>query len=197
MKRVLDVVVSAMILVALSPVMLAVALAVKLSSPGPVIFRQTRIGQNGRSFVIFKFRTMHVAKTPTDGAWDGLSSDQFRTLVYHGESDPRITSIGHYLRKSSLDELPQLFNVLNGTMSLVGPRPEIPELVSYYDDVARQRLNVKPGITGLAQISGRSDLSMERKIEFDLRYVHSVSLWGDLRILLKTAWVVIFGRGAR
>jgi lipopolysaccharide/colanic/teichoic acid biosynthesis glycosyltransferase len=123
--------------------------------------------------------------------------EQFNNLAFHNDSnDPRVTLIGRFLRKTSLDELPQLLNVLLGDMSLVGPRPEIPELVAYYDDRIRRRLLVRPGITGLAQVEGRSALTMEQKIGYDLVYVNNASLLFDLKILAKTVGIVLLGRGA-
>ncbi|MFZ5825026.1 MAG: sugar transferase [Bacillota bacterium] len=200
MKRGLDFVLSAVGLIIAAPILMVTALAVRLSSPGPIIFTQTRVGKDGRPFKVYKFRTM---RAEGDGAqttrrWHDLDKDAFNQLKFHaGGSDPRITRVGQVLRRTSLDELPQLVNVLLGDMSLVGPRPEIPELVQLYDDYARQRLRVLPGITGLAQVSGRSELSMAEKIALDVEYVKRQTIWLDLKILALTVSVVLGGKGAR
>jgi len=176
------------------PVFAIIAIAVKLDSPGPVLFRQVRVGLGGREFNVYKFRTMVVdadkmlaslaEKNETDG------------LLFKMRNDPRVTRVGRVLRKWSLDELPQLLNVLRGDMSLVGPRPPLPsEVARYNGDVAR-RLLVKPGMTGLWQVSGRSDLSWEDGIRLDLYYVENWSLAVDLTILWKTIGAVLQRRGA-
>ncbi|MGS2616978.1 sugar transferase [Micromonospora sp. LZ34] len=178
----------------LLPLLAAVALAIRLDSRGPVLFRQTRVGLGGREFGVFKFRTMVVnadalraelaARNETDG------------LMFKIRDDPRVTRIGRLLRKWSLDELPQLVNVLLGQMSLVGPRPPLPSEVARYDGDVARRLLVKPGMTGLWQVSGRSDLSWEDGIRLDLYYVENWSLAADLTILWKTFGAVLRGRGA-
>ncbi|WP_255572802.1 sugar transferase [Leucobacter tenebrionis] len=195
LKRMLDLLGSAALMILASPVMLAVALAVKLSSRGPVFYSQERIGLNGRPFPMFKFRSM------VQGADDQLRSllDAQGTAekpLHKVENDPRITPVGRFIRKYSLDELPQLFNVFLGTMSLVGPRPQRAAEVALYADSHHRRLLLKPGITGLWQVSGRSDLEWEDAIRLDLYYVENWSLVGDLVLLLKTVRTVIRPVGA-
>jgi exopolysaccharide biosynthesis polyprenyl glycosylphosphotransferase len=179
----------------LAPVMVAVALAVRLTSSGPALFRQTRIGRGGREFTVYKFRTM-IADA------DRLV-DELRHLnicetgpMFKIHRDPRVTPFGAWLRRTSLDELPQLFNVVRGDMALVGPRPALPREVARYTDDVRRRLLVKPGVTGLWQVSGRSDLSWEDTVRLDLRYVENWSPGLDVQILLRTASAVVKGRGA-
>ncbi|MBG6067603.1 exopolysaccharide biosynthesis polyprenyl glycosylphosphotransferase [Micromonospora ureilytica] len=192
-KSVLDRATALVGLVLLSPVLLAIALAIKFNDPGPVMFRQTRIGHEGRAFKVWKFRTMY-----TD-AEQRLAALQHRNesdgLLFKMKDDPRVTPIGRHLRALSLDELPQLINVLRGQMSLVGPRPLPTEDDDYRGDV-RRRLLVRPGITGLWQISGRSDLTWDDAVRLDLHYVDNWSLVYDLAILWKTASVVLARRGA-
>ncbi|MGN9767833.1 sugar transferase [Micromonospora sp. SD12] len=193
-KGFVDRAVSSVALTLLLPLLAAVALAIKIDSRGPVLFRQTRVGQGGREFGVYKFRTMVVnadallaalaARNETDG------------LMFKMRDDPRVTRIGRLLRKWSLDELPQLVNVLLGHMSLVGPRPPLPSEVARYDGDVARRLLVKPGMTGLWQVSGRSDLSWEDGIRLDLYYVENWSLAADLTILWKTFGAVVNSRGA-
>jgi exopolysaccharide biosynthesis polyprenyl glycosylphosphotransferase len=178
----------------LLPVMLLIAVAVKLDSRGPVFFRQTRVGQGGREFGVYKFRSMVV---DADRMLDNLArQNETDGLMFKMRRDPRVTRVGRFLRKWSLDELPQLFNVLLGHMSLVGPRPPLPAEVARYSGDVRRRLLVKPGMTGLWQVSGRSDLSWEDGIRLDLYYVENWSLAADLSILWKTTGAVLKGRGA-
>jgi exopolysaccharide biosynthesis polyprenyl glycosylphosphotransferase len=185
---------AALALFLLSPLMIAIALAVKLSDTGPALFTQTRVGKDGRVFKIYKFRTMVVdaekrlAELRVQNEHDGV--------LFKMRRDPRITAIGAHLRKWSLDELPQLFNVLLGEMSLVGPRPALPDETARYADHVRRRLVVKPGLTGLWQVSGRSDLSWDESVRLDLRYVENWSLALDLQILWKTVAVILGGSGA-
>lgn len=176
LKRAFDLGVSATLLLLLSPGMLLLALAVRIGSPGPALFKQTRVGENGRLFTIYKFRTMYVAASRPDVALGG------------GERD--ITPLGHLLRRTSLDELPQLFNILGGSMSVIGPRPTLPGQVATYTPAQRRRLLVKPGVTGWAQVNGRNRLSWNERIALDLWYVEHGSLWLDLRILARTLHVV-------
>jgi len=195
-KRAIDVVGSLILLVVFAPVMLLVFLALRLSSRAPVIFVQERCGLGGRRFRFFKFRTM------VEGAEEQRASlvhlNEMRGPVFKISRDPRITRLGAILRKSSLDELPQLWNVLRGEMSLVGPRPALPEEVARYDVRQAQRLAVIPGITGLWQVSGRSSIAdFETWLDLDLAYARRWSLWLDLRILAKTIVVVISARGAQ
>jgi exopolysaccharide biosynthesis polyprenyl glycosylphosphotransferase len=179
----------------LSPVLLAVALAVRLTSRGPVVFRQVRIGLNKRPFTLYKFRTMGQDAEARQASLEQLN--EASGPVFKIRNDPRITAIGGFLRRSSLDELPQLFNVLKGEMSLVGPRPlPLRDVNGFREDWQRRRFSVLPGITCLWQLSGRSDISFERWMELDLQYIDKWSLWLDLNILLRTARVVLLRRGA-
>jgi exopolysaccharide biosynthesis polyprenyl glycosylphosphotransferase len=194
MKRVIDVMLAACALVVASPVLIVVAAAIKFDSPGPVFFRQERIGRGGMPFRIFKFRSM------TADAWqrrDTVSQlNEVDGPLFKMENDPRVTRVGAFIRKTSLDELPQLINVLLGEMSLVGPRPLPTEESNRMDGAALARLDVKPGITGLWQVCGRSDLSYADLQHLDSVYVRSWSLVWDLRIILKTPQVVFARKGA-
>ncbi len=192
-KRAFDVLVTAGILLVGWPVMALIAMAIRLDSPGPVIFRQQRVGENGQLFWMYKFRTMCQ---DAEARGPQLGFDEQGHPVYKWPHDMRVTRVGHVLRRASLDELPQLFNVMRGDMSLVGPRPEMLFLVERYDSWQRQRLAVPPGITGWWQVSGRSDLPMHLNTQFDLYYIRNYSLWLDVKILWKTVWVVIRGQGA-
>ena len=186
--------VSGFALLLLAPVMAIIAVAVACTSPGPVLYRQERIGVNGRSFTMLKFRSM-VADA--DRQLDTLRQDNISDgLLFKIRADPRITPVGRWLRRLSLDELPQLFNILGGSMSLVGPRPPLPGEVANYDSQVSRRLLVKPGLTGLWQISGRSDLPWEESVRLDLRYVENWSLALDLLILWKTGRAVLSRNGA-
>jgi len=185
---------AALLLTAFAPVLAAVALAVRLDSPGPVLFRQVRVGRYGRAFQIYKFRTMHVDAERRLAEVRHLNEQD--GVLFKIRDDPRVTRVGRYLRRFSLDELPQLFNVLGGTMSLVGPRPPLPREVAAYPADARRRLAVRPGMTGLWQVSGRSDLPWEEAVRLDLRYVENWSLTLDLVILLRTLTAVWRGAGA-
>lgn len=193
-KRVLDVVGAAVLMLALSPVLAVLAAAVGVTSRGPVIFRQERIGLHGRPFTVLKFRTMRVGAE----AEKALLRRRHRAVgpLFKLVDDPRVTGVGRHLRRHSLDELPQLVNVLRGEMSLVGPRPALPEEVAGYAERVRRRLAVRPGLTGLWQVSGRSDLSWEESVDLDLRYVDEASASMDLRILVLTVPAVLFGKGA-
>ncbi|WP_194793306.1 sugar transferase [Raineyella fluvialis] len=193
-KRGFDVVVAATALVILSPVLLIVALAIKLDDGGPVLYRQERIGLGGRTFTIHKFRSMGV---DADRLLDRMIDEAGgQALLFKMENDPRITRVGNFLRRYSLDELPQFWTVLLGGMSIVGPRPQVAREVAEYTEAAHRRLRVKPGITGLWQVNGRSDLSIKESVRLDLRYVENWSLLGDLIIVLKTVKVVFFPNGA-
>jgi exopolysaccharide biosynthesis polyprenyl glycosylphosphotransferase len=193
-KRVFDIVVTSLLLVPTLVLMGIVSIAVWLDDPGPIFFRQTRIGENGRLFKMYKFRTMVV------GAEDMLhlvevKDDQGRE-IHKIPDDPRVTRIGKILRQTSLDELPQLLNVIEGKMSLVGPRPELPHLVAKYQRWQRKRFAVPQGITGWWQVNGRSDKPMHLNTEDDLYYLQNYSLFLDIKILIQTIWVVLRGRGA-
>lgn len=193
-KRVLDAVGSAGLILLLSPAFLVIALLVKATSRGPVIYRQIRVGMGGREFVFYKFRSMY--EDADRRLQEVLDKNEKAGPIFKMKNDPRVTPIGRFLRKYSLDELPQLFNVLKGDMSLVGPRPPLPREVEQYDDRALQRLSVLPGITCLWQICGRSDTSFEDWLELDSLYVENMSFWLDLKILMKTPLSVIRGDGA-
>lgn len=185
---------AAALLVLAVPVLAFLALAVRCDSAGPALFRQVRVGQGGREFTIYKFRTMHLG---AEGARAGLAlADQGAGVLFKVHDDPRITRVGRHLRRFSLDELPQLINVVRGEMALVGPRPALPREVAAYPPDVRRRLVVRPGITGLWQVSGRSDLSWEETVRLDLSYADNWSLGLDLQILLATTRAVLGGRGA-
>jgi exopolysaccharide biosynthesis polyprenyl glycosylphosphotransferase len=185
---------AAVALLMLAPVFVAIAVAVRLSSPGPVLYRQVRVGMNGRPFTMLKFRSMVVdAEERLESVRDLSISDG---LLFKMRRDPRVTPVGRFLRRLSLDELPQLVNVLDGSMSLVGPRPPLPREVAGYDAMVHRRLLVKPGLTGLWQISGRSDLPWEEAVRLDLRYVENWSLALDFSIMRKTVAAVLQSRGA-
>jgi exopolysaccharide biosynthesis polyprenyl glycosylphosphotransferase len=177
-----------------APVLLLIALLVRLTSPGPAIFRQERVGLNGKRFHIWKFRTMdHDADSRLS---EVIHLNEIDSILYKSRADPRITAVGRRLRKWSLDELPQLWNVLRGEMSLVGPRPPLPSEVERYGEDANRRLLVKPGITGLWQVSGRSSLSWEQSVQLDLHYIENWSLTMDLVLLAKTIKAVALRKGA-
>ena len=195
LKRAFDIVVSATLLVLLSPLIAAVALAVRLESPGPVLFRQERVGQGGRRFTMYKFRTMPVEVSSQPVAPEVGDFEEYVFDPLHGGR--RYTRIGKFLRSTSLDELPNLWNVLRGDMSIVGPRPEVPELVEQYPPEYHRRHKVRPGITGLAQVNGRGELTYHETILYDLDYVDNCSFLRDLEILLKTVPTVLSRRGAR
>ncbi|WP_182558298.1 sugar transferase [Microlunatus kandeliicorticis] len=193
-KRLVDIVLTGIGLLLISPVLLAIAVAVKLEDGGPVLFRQTRVGLDGRTFTMLKFRSMAVDAEQRLAAL--LEQNEGAGPLFKMVDDPRVTRVGRFLRKFSLDELPQLFNVLAGSMSLVGPRPPLQSEVDAYARDARRRLLVTPGLTGLWQVSGRSLLSWEETVRLDLRYVENWSLTLDLLILWKTVFAVLARRGA-
>ena len=200
-RRTLDIGVAAVVLLLMAPVIAVVALTVRLSSPGPVFFRQRRLGRSMRPFTVLKFRTM---RADADSA---LHRDYVRSLIgtdapenppdnlYKLVVDPRVTKVGRFLRSWSLDEIPQLWNVLRGEMSLVGPRPVIEYEVEQYPDWYLRRFAVKPGLTGLWQVSGRNERTYEEMVRFDVEYAERRSLWMDLRILARTAIVVMRRQG--
>ncbi len=194
-KRAFDILTSSLALLLGSPLFAAIAVAIKVDSPGPVLFRQRRVGRSGREFTLYKFRSMRT------GAEEDLRHVQHYNEmdgpVFKMRDDPRVTAVGRLLRKLSLDELPQFWNVLRGEMSVVGPRPPIPSEVKAYQRWQRRRLSVKPGITCTWQVSGRNEVDFQRWMELDLHYIDTWSLWGDLKIFLKTIPAVLLGRGAR
>ena len=185
MKRAVDIVGATIALVLFGVPMIVVALLIKMLDPGPVFFRQARLGQHGKPFQIFKFRSMKI-NAPDIRNEDGSA--------FSGDDDPRVTKLGKFLRKTSLDELPQFINVLWGQMSLVGPRPDQVDQIQYYTEHEKQKLLVKPGITGLAQISGRNSISWEQRKELDVRYSLNHSILGDLAILVRTMPYVLLRR---
>lgn len=187
-------VLAGLVLVAVLPALAAAALAIRLTSKGPALFPQVRLGQGGRPFTIWKLRTMRAG---AEAERDRIAHlNEHDGLLFKIRHDPRITPVGSFLRRFSIDEVPQLWNVLRGDMSLVGPRPALPDEVGRYTDVVRRRLLVKPGLTGLWQVSGRADLPWQQGLELDLYYVDNRSLTGDLAILCRTATAVLRGRGA-
>lgn len=194
LKRLFDIAFSGVALIVVSPVMAVIALLIKREDGGPVIFRQERIGLGGQPFTIHKFRTMGVDAESKIDAMIAAAGGQ--ALLFKVEDDPRITKIGRILRKYSLDELPQFWTVLRGSMSVVGPRPQVEREVAEYTDDAHRRLLIKPGITGLWQVSGRSGLSVEESIRLDLRYVENWSLSGDVTIIMHTVRTVFRSDGA-
>lgn len=195
-KRAFDVAMSGFLIASLSPVLLIIALLVKLSSRGPVLFRQTRVGFRGATFRMLKFRSMVTNAEELLGVLRNGQHNGRNQVMFKMKDDPRITDIGRVLRRFSLDELPQLFNVFLGTMSLVGPRPPLESEVAVYETHVHRRFLVKPGITGLWQVSGRSDLSWEDAVRLDLFYVENWSMTGDLVILWRTAKAVLAREGA-
>jgi exopolysaccharide biosynthesis polyprenyl glycosylphosphotransferase len=206
-KRAIDIIGATILLIMASPLMLITALAVKLTSPGPVIFRQMRIGREGKPFPFYKFRSMRCDNDDTvhreyvknliQGRHDEINEGDADDPVYKLRSDSRITAVGRIIRRASIDELPQLFNVLKGEMSLVGPRPPIPYEIENYQPWHMRRLQeVRPGITGLWQVDGRSKTSFDDMVRLDLRYIRNWSLWLDFKILFKTVVVVIRCDGA-
>ncbi|RJK97863.1 sugar transferase [Vallicoccus soli] len=193
-KSALDRGLAAAALLLLSPLLLAVAVVVALTSPGPAVYRQRRVGVGGREFTMYKFRTMYRDADARRAAL--LARNEGNDVLFKMRNDPRVTRAGRFLRRYSLDELPQLLNVLLGHMALVGPRPPLPEEVAQYPEEAHRRLLVRPGLTGLWQVSGRSDLSWEESLRLDLRYVDNWSLALDVLILWKTGRAVVRGSGA-
>jgi len=193
-KRVLDVAVSGLGIVLSFPLACLIALVIKLDSPGPVLFRQVRVGQGGNPFVFYKFRSMFAGAEGIKR--DFLHLNEMDGPVFKLFNDPRITRVGRLLRKSSLDELPQLYNVFIGDMSLVGPRPPVPEEVRLYKPWQMRRLAVKPGITCLWQVSGRSCIGFDEWMRLDIQYIQNRSFLLDMRILARTIPAVISGRGA-
>ena len=193
-KRVFDVTATLLALLALWPVLVLIALAVRATSQGPAFFVQTRIGRNGARFGMVKFRSMHADAEARRAAL--LDASDRDGLCFKMKDDPRVTPLGRCLRRASLDELPQLFNVLWGDMSLVGPRPALPQEVAAYPEHAMGRLAVLPGITGVWQVSGRAEVGFDDMVAMDLAYAKGATLRGDLAILARTFGVVLTGRGA-
>jgi lipopolysaccharide/colanic/teichoic acid biosynthesis glycosyltransferase len=194
-KGALDRVFAAVLLVGLAIPMSVIALLIKLTSPGPVFVRQMRVGRFGKPFVFYKFRSM---LKDAELLRDDLEEDNFHEAptVFKLRRDPRVTPVGRFIRRTSMDELPNLFNVLRGDMSLIGPRPPLPREVAHYSPRHMQRLAAMPGMTGLWQVRGRSEIPFENMVEIDLEYIERWSLWLDLYIVLKTPFAVVGGRGA-
>ena len=194
MKEAFDRALAALALLVLSPLLVLIAASIRLTTAGPVIFRQVRVGRDGEVFTVYKFRTMVVDAEPhLETLWE---ISEGNGVLFKLKDDPRVTGVGRFLRRLSLDELPQLWNVLIGSMSLVGPRPALPNEAERYGRSTARRLLVKPGITGLWQVSGRSDLSWEDSVRLDLYYVENWSFAGDIQILWKTLSAVVRGQGA-
>lgn len=194
LKRLFDITVASSVIILASPIMLATAAAIKLESPGSVFFRQARVGKFGKIFYCYKFRSM--SQDAEERKEELLDLNEVDDVMFKIKNDPRITRVGSFIRKVSIDELPQLFNVINGDMSLVGPRPNVPNEVNQYKFEQYHRLSVTPGITGLPQVSGRSNLEFKRWIELDFQYIEEQSLLKDIEILLRTIPAVLFGEGA-
>jgi len=195
LKRTLDIVVSLVMLVLLAPLFLITALAIYLENPGPIFYTQVRVGKDGRHFDFYKFRSMVVE---ADKMKDTLMEDNESNdgILFKMKRDPRVTRVGRFIRKFSIDELPQLINVLKGDMSLVGPRPALPREVAEYTLDQRKRLHITPGITCIWQVSGRSDIPFSGQVQLDLDYIQSSSFFQDIIILLKTIPAVLTGKGA-
>ncbi len=193
-KRAMDIFFSGLAIIVLSPVLFIIAVAIKTESKGPVIFCQKRIGKNGKEFYMYKFRSMVV------NAEDILNKlekqNEADGPVFKMKDDPRVTKVGKFIRKYSLDELMQLFNILKGDMSIVGPRPALPKEVEEYDDFARNRLKVKPGLTCYWQVMGRSNISFDEWMQLDVKYIKEMNLWLDIKLILKTIPAVLKGEGA-
>jgi len=193
-KRFLDILLGLLGLLALLPLFFFISILIKLDSKGPVFFSQIRVGENGKLFKIYKFRTMcHHAEEMKILLQE---KNEMGRCQFKIKNDPRITIIGKYLRKSSVDELPQLWNVLKGDMSLIGPRPALQEEVLEYSDIEKERLKVKPGCSGLWQVSGRNHLTFDSMIELDLKYIENINLKNDLVIIFKTVKIMLTGEGA-
>jgi lipopolysaccharide/colanic/teichoic acid biosynthesis glycosyltransferase len=194
-KRFMDILLACFSIIIGSPIFLLTALLVKVTSPGPIIFSQVRVGKYGRHFKFYKFRSMYI-DAEARKAELLKHNESGDGVIFKVKHDPRITPVGRFIRKFSIDELPQLFNVLLGDMSLVGPRPPLPSEVKTYSIEERKRLNITPGITCIWQVSGRSELPFQQQIALDKQYIASRSAWKDLLILLKTIPAILTGKGA-
>ncbi|MDM8566277.1 exopolysaccharide biosynthesis polyprenyl glycosylphosphotransferase [Candidatus Halobeggiatoa sp. HSG11] len=192
-KRLFDICVSTIVLLLLSPFVLIVVLTIHLESSGSAFFSQARVGKDGQVFNMWKFRSMYI---DAEKHKTKLSNDMAGGILFKMKKDPRITYMGKFIRKASIDEIPQFWNVLKGDMSLVGPRPALPHEVKQYNEYQRQRLDVQPGITCIWQVSGRSELSFQQQVEMDLEYIAKQSFCLDIILLLKTIPAVLTGRGA-
>lgn len=197
LKVVLDKVVAAVAVVLLVPVMAAIIIAIKISSPGPAFIKQERVGRYGRPFMFYKFRSMRAdAEVIRDELEEDNDHDVDLPLIFKIRRDPRVTRLGSFLRRTSLDELPNLFNVLRGEMSIVGPRPPLPREVAHYTEHHMKRLSTMPGMTGLWQVRGRCEIGFDEMVEIDLEYIENWSLWLDATIVLRTPLAVFGGKGA-
>jgi lipopolysaccharide/colanic/teichoic acid biosynthesis glycosyltransferase len=197
-KRLLDLIVAIPAFLLSLPIIVVLAIMIRADSPGPVVFRQVRVAKGGGTFHFYKFRTMQVdarKKFPELYKYQ-YDPETIRTMRFKLIDDPRLTRVGSYLRRTSLDELPNLLNVITGQVSLVGPRPEIPEMLPYYEDWQRAKFSVKPGVTGLAQVGGRGLLTFQDTIAADLRYVGQRSFWLDLRVIFQTVVEIVKRQGA-
>ncbi len=194
-KRFMDILLAIMAFILGSPIFLITAFLVKVTSPGPIIFSQVRVGRYGRHFKFYKFRSMYIDAEARKAELMKLN-ESGDGVIFKMKKDPRITPVGRFIRKFSIDELPQLFNVILGDMSLVGPRPPLPSEVRTYTLEERKRLNITPGITCLWQVSGRSELPFSKQIALDKEYIASRSAWKDFLILLKTIPAILTGKGA-
>ena len=204
-KRLIDIFASVLVVVVGFPFFLAIALLIKLTSKGPVFFYQQRIGEGGDIFTLYKFRTMRqdaddsihreFTRSFIEGRMSNSSLDEKAPSIYKLADDPRVTSVGNFLRKTSLDELPQFINILRGEMTIVGPRPPLQYELEYYEEWHKLRLKVKPGLTGLWQVSGRSSVPLNEMVKLDLYYIEHWSLLLDLKIMLRTIPVMFFGSG--
>lgn len=204
-KRIFDIALGVVGLIIAAPFMLLIALAIRLDSPGPVIFAQKRVGELGKLFTFYKFRGMYTNLSTGDG-YGGKEAEELLAklraegneadkVLFKMTNDPRVTKVGKFIRKTSLDELPQLFNVIKGEMSLVGPRPALPEEVAQYDDAVKRRLLVKPGVTGMWQVSGRNDVPFDEYVRLDTYYIENWSIWLDIKIILLTIRAVFMRTG--
>ena len=194
-KRLIDIVASILLLIVLTPLFAVIMLLIYQSSPGPVFYKQTRVGRWGKLFTMWKFRSMYPdadARLKEMMAQNEMSGG----VIFKMKNDPRIIPVGRFIRKASIDELPQLWNVLKGDMSLVGPRPALPSEVNQYSLQDRQRLEVIPGITCIWQVSGRSDIPFPQQVQLDVQYIQSQSVWLDIKLLLQTIPAVLLSRGA-
>lgn len=195
-KRIMDLVGSILGLIVLSPIFLVLAVIVKIDSPGPVFFAHKRLGHNGKLIKVYKFRTMVINAEELLKSLPQEQKEEF-AKNFKLENDPRITKVGNFLRKSSLDELPQLLNILKGDLSIVGPRPIVEKEIKNYGIYSEKLLTVKPGLTGNWQANGRSDTTYEERVEMDMQYIDSRSIWLDIKIIFKTFSAVIKRQGAR
>ncbi len=194
-KRLFDIFASAFFLILLAPLFVACAIAIHRDSPGPIFFKQTRVGRWGKLFPMWKFRSMYIDAEARKKELEKLN-EMNGGVLFKMKEDPRITKVGKFIRKASIDELPQLWNVLIGNMSLVGPRPALPSEVNQYSLAERRRLEVIPGITCIWQVSGRSDIPFDQQVGLDVEYIESQSFWLDVKLLLLTIPAVLLGRGA-